>query len=111
MRFLAALVWLLAYGGAVAEPEPTRASCEAAVARARTAMSRLPTGSMAQRFANADLVQAQSEGGNGEFDDCLEYAAKAEDEALHPHHQAKPPLPAATKPTAPAAGTTPKPGR
>jgi len=58
----------------------------AALDHARIAVQRLPQGSTSRRFAEFDLVQAAAEGGNGEYDDCLDYTAKAEEEVAHPHH-------------------------
>ncbi|MEJ0047453.1 MAG: hypothetical protein WDN04_16075 [Rhodospirillales bacterium] len=85
---------VLVFGCAGAETLPTKENCRAAIAHARVLANQLAVGSMSRRFADSDLVQAGAEGGNGEFDDCLEYAAKAEDEVRHPHHG----LPAPHKP-------------
>jgi hypothetical protein len=62
-------------GEAAAEPDAE--SCQAAVARARAVVDSLPTDDLSRRAAESDLVQARVEAGNGEFDDCLELAARA----------------------------------
>jgi hypothetical protein len=69
-----------------AEAVPTAQECRAAIAHARAGMQKLPAQSMSRRFVQSDLVQAQSEGGNGEFDDCIEFTQKAEEELLRPRH-------------------------
>ena len=69
---------------------PSRADCDAALRAARIAVNTLPSGSPSRRFAEFDLVQAKAEENNTEFDDCVDYAAKATDEARHPHHQLSP---------------------
>lgn len=66
--------------------EPESKSCKAALARAHDAVATLAPGSEARKFADFDLVQAKAEAGNGEFDDCMDYAASALDEVRHPHH-------------------------
>jgi hypothetical protein len=66
--------------------EPGRDECIAAVERVRKAMVILPPGSMARRFAESDAHQALVEAGNGEFDDCLEFAERAETEVRSPRH-------------------------
>ena len=70
--------------------EPTQASCLAAVAAARELAERLPEGDATRYFAERDLQQAVTEGGNGEFDDCLEWAAQATLEIKQHRHTLAP---------------------
>ena len=58
-------------------PEPTLAECESAVAHARELASALPADHLSRYFAERYLHQAMIEAGNGEFDDCLEFAERA----------------------------------
>lgn len=77
--------------GAPTLAEPTRASCEAAVAKSRAlATSLLPPEEMSRKVAESYLMQALVEAGNGEFDDCLEYAARAAAEVKQHRHDASP---------------------
>lgn len=86
---LCAVISLTAHSAvaAVSPPAPTQADCHAALARARTAIKVLAPGTMSRRFADFDLVQAAAEAGNGEFDDCVDYADNALNEAHHPQHE------------------------
>jgi hypothetical protein len=70
--------------------EPTEASCLAAVAAARDLAERLPAGDATRYFAERDLQQALTEAGNGEFDDCLEWAEQATVEIKEHRHALKP---------------------
>jgi hypothetical protein len=84
--------WLVggfAAGAAYGE-EPTRSVCLAAVAAARDLAERLPVGDASRYFAERDLQQAMTEAGNGEFDDCLEWAEQATVEIKEHHHTLKP---------------------
>jgi ATP:corrinoid adenosyltransferase len=75
---------------AVAAEEPTRQACDAAVAEARGMAAALPADDVSRYFAERDLQQALVEAGNGEFDDCLEAAARATDELRHRRHTLQP---------------------
>jgi hypothetical protein len=66
--------------------EPTREACVAAVDAARALAAALPEDDLSRRFAERDLEQALVEAGNGEFDDCLELAARASEEIRGRHH-------------------------
>ncbi len=70
--------------------EPTAASCDAAVEAARAAAAELPEDDLSRRFAASLLNQARTEAGNGEFDDCLEYAARASVEVREHRHRLLP---------------------
>jgi hypothetical protein len=70
--------------------EPTRQSCEAAVQNARRLAAGLPPGDGSRYFAERDLQQAGMEAGNGEFDECQEWAQRATDEVTQHLHQLKP---------------------
>jgi hypothetical protein len=70
--------------------EPSQASCFAAVAAARDLAERLPAGDASRYFAERDLQQAMTEAGNGEFDDCLEWAEQATAEIKEHRHTLKP---------------------
>ena len=56
---------------------PSAASCQTAVEAARSLTETLPADDLSRRAAESDLAQAMVEAGNGEFDDCLEFAARA----------------------------------
>ena len=76
-----------------AEPisaEPTRQDCEAAVEQAHTLAADLPADNLSRYFAERELHQALVEAGNGEFDDCLEMAARASDELRERRHELPP---------------------
>lgn len=73
-----------------ASDEPTRADCEAAVEQARALAAALPADDISRYFAERDLHQAMVEAGNGEFDDCLEAAARATDELRERRHTLQP---------------------
>jgi hypothetical protein len=70
--------------------EPTREDCLAVVAQARALAEALPTDHLSRYFAERYLLQAMAESGNGEFDECLEYAALAADEVKELRHVLKP---------------------
>lgn len=70
--------------------EPSQASCLAAVTAARELAERLPVGDASRYFAERDLQQAMTEAGNGEFDDCLEWADLATTEIKEHRHTLKP---------------------
>jgi hypothetical protein len=76
--------------GAAHGEEPTRSACLAAVAAARDLAERLPAGDASRYFAERDLQQAMTEAGNGEFDDCLEWAEQATLEIKQHRHTLKP---------------------
>jgi hypothetical protein len=95
-RMNALTVCLLACGaagpcrGQSASAEPTREGCEAAVAQTRALAMALPADDLSRYFAERDLHQAMVEAGNGEFDDCLELAARATDEIKERRHVLQP---------------------
>jgi hypothetical protein len=66
--------------GPAASAEPTREECHAAVEEARSLAMALPAEDLSRRFAERHLHQAMAEAGNGEFDECLEYAERATEE-------------------------------
>jgi len=71
-------------------PEPTFAECEAAVAHARELAAALPADHLSRYFAERYLHQAMIEAGNGEFDDCLEFAERAVVEVKELRHTLRP---------------------
>ncbi|MET3911263.1 hypothetical protein ABID59_005626 [Bradyrhizobium sp. S3.3.6] len=75
--------------GAAAD-EPTREECNAAVAEARALAASLPPDHLSRYFAERHLHQAMAEAGNGEFDECLEMAARASDEVRERRHELRP---------------------
>jgi len=83
---------LALFGGAsaFASEEPTREACDAAVGEARVLAATLPADDGSRYFAERDLQQALVEAGNGEFDDCLEAAARAMDELRERRHRLQP---------------------
>ena len=70
--------------------EPTRETCLVAVSAARQLAETLPADDLFRYFAERHLEQALVEAGNGEFDDCLEYAERATDEVKQHRHPLKP---------------------
>jgi ATP:corrinoid adenosyltransferase len=70
--------------------EPTKEGCEAAVEQTRALAAALPADDLSRYFAERDLHQAMVEAGNGEFDDCLELAARATDEIRERRHVLQP---------------------
>jgi len=93
-----ALSLLTGTGGAVAAPaadvpvseEPTREECNAAVAEARALATSLPADHLSRYFAERHLHQALVEAGNGEFDECVDMAARASDEVRERRHELRP---------------------
>jgi hypothetical protein len=75
---------------APAADEPTREQCNAAVAEARALAASLPPDHLSRYFAERHLHQAMAEAGNGEFDECLEMAARASDEVRERRHELRP---------------------
>lgn len=73
-----------------ASDEPTREDCNAAVAEARALAATLPTDHLSRYFAERHLHQALAEAGNGEFDECLDMAARASDEVRERRHELRP---------------------
>ncbi len=69
------------------EAEPTKEECHAAVGEARALMATLPEGHLSREFAERHLHQAMTEAGNGEFDECLEMAARATVEVRERRHE------------------------
>ncbi|MCC8935095.1 hypothetical protein H8A99_00905 [Bradyrhizobium sp. Arg68] len=78
--------------GAAAPPssEPTWEDCQAAVGEARTLTAQLPPDHLSRYFADRHLHQAMVEAGNGEFDECLEMAARASQEVRDRRHELPP---------------------
>ena len=76
--------------GDTAEGEPTLEMCVAKVERAQKLALDLPHDDLSRYFAERHLLQAITEAGNGEFDDCIEWAQQAELEVLNHWHQLKP---------------------
>ena len=70
--------------------EPTKADCEGAVEQTRSLAAALSADDLSRYFAERDLHQAMVEAGNGEFDDCLEAAARATDEIKERRHVLQP---------------------
>ena|ERR1700754_2671169 len=92
-----ALVLLAGFGSVVANPssgpasdESTREDCNAAVAEARTSAADLPTDHLSRYFAERHLHQALVEAGNGEFDECIDMAARASEEVRERRHELRP---------------------
>jgi hypothetical protein len=77
-------------GANAASAEPTKDDCEAAVQQTRSLAVALPAEDLSRYFAERDLHQAMVEAGNGEFDDCLELAARAADEIKQRRHTLQP---------------------
>jgi len=75
---------------APAADEPTREQCNAAVAEARALAADLPSDHLSRYFAERHLHQALVEAGNGEFDECLDMAARASDEVRERRHELLP---------------------
>ena len=73
-----------------ASAEPGKQDCDAAVEQARTLAAALPANDLSRYFAERDLQQALVEAGNGEFDECLEMAGRAADEAKERRHELPP---------------------
>lgn len=71
---------------ASAADEPTQEDCNAAVSEARALAAGLPPDHLSRYFAERHLHQALVEAGNGEFDECLEMAARASDEVRERRH-------------------------
>ena len=89
---LAGLGCAMATSGAAtpASEEPTREECDAAVAEARALAADLPSDHLSRYFAERHLHQALVEAGSGEFDECLDMAARASDEVRERRHELLP---------------------
>ena len=70
--------------------EPTLDQCEAAVGQARALALSVPPDDLSRYFAERHLHQALVEAGNGEYDDCLEAAARATEELRERRHALQP---------------------
>src|SRR4051794_2836729 len=92
LRLLAGIGCAVAAPGVVASAldEPTREDCNAAVAEARALAAALPADHLSRYFAERHLLQALAEAGNGEFDECLDMAARASDEVRERRHELRP---------------------
>ncbi|CAL79967.1 hypothetical protein BRADO6332 [Bradyrhizobium sp. ORS 278] len=88
--FVIAALALSAAGALAHDDEPTKESCEAAVAEARALAASLPADDVSRYFAERDIQQALVEAGNGEFDDCVEKAEQAMLEVRERPHSLKP---------------------
>jgi hypothetical protein len=94
--FVVCLITSLAGGaagpcsGQLASAEPTKEGCEAAVEQTRALAAALPADDLSRYFAERDLHQAMVEAGNGEFDDCVELAARATEEIKERRHVLQP---------------------
>jgi hypothetical protein len=77
-------------GGQLASAEPTKEGCDAAVEQTRALAAALPADDLSRYFAERDLHQAMVEAGNGEFDDCVELAARATEEIKERRHVLQP---------------------
>jgi hypothetical protein len=77
-------------GVSSASAEPARQDCDAAVEQTRALAAALPADDPSRYFAERDLHQALVEAGNGEFDDCLDLAARATDEVKQHRHTLQP---------------------
>jgi hypothetical protein len=90
---VAGLVWsaaaLVGTAPSAAE-EATREACDAGIAAAQGLAAALPDEDVSRYFAERHLQQAVVEGGNGEFDDCLEQVAQAADEVRERRHALPP---------------------
>ncbi|MEK9282563.1 hypothetical protein MTR72_23495 [Bradyrhizobium sp. ISRA442] len=76
--------------GTPARAEPDREECELAVKEASALAAALPADNLSRYFAERDLHQAMVEARNGEFDDCLEMAARAVEETRERRHELPP---------------------
>lgn len=68
----------------------TMDECQAAVDKSRDLAQTLPDGDLSRYFAERMLQQALTEAGNGEFDDCVEWAEQAALEVTEQRHQLQP---------------------
>jgi hypothetical protein len=73
-----------------ASAEPSKQDCDTAVEQARAFAAALPADNLSRYFAERDLQQALVEAGNGEFDECLEMAGRAAEEAKERRHELPP---------------------
>lgn len=97
-RITVSTLFLLAgFGSGAATPdaapaseEPTQEDCDAAVAEARALAAGLPPDHLSRYFAERHLHQALVEAGNGEFDECVDMAARASDEVRERRHELQP---------------------
>lgn len=75
---------------APASDEPTLEDCKAAVGNVRILATDLPPDNLSRYFAERHLQQALVEAGNGEFDECLEMAARAAEQVRERRHDVAP---------------------
>lgn len=71
---------LALWAASAAAAEPDEAACRDALGTARKLLEPVPPGVGTRRFAERYLEQALVENGNGEYDDCVEYAGLAIEE-------------------------------
>lgn len=81
---LAMLGVVLLSGGSTraehAHEEPTMADCTKALEEGWSKAKQLSSKSLSRYFAERFLLSGEAEAGNGEYDECVEYAEKAVDE-------------------------------
>ena len=70
--------------------EPSREDCTKAVEKARALAIAMPKGDLSRLFAERYLHQAMVEAGNGEFDECLEWVERANEEIRERPHVLQP---------------------
>lgn len=67
--------------------KPTEAVCRKSIEKAGAMAAALPADELTRYFAERYLLQAAVEAGNGEFDDCMEFVARANDEITNRWHK------------------------
>jgi len=70
--------------------EPTLADCTRALEEGWGRTKQLPSRSLSRYFAERFMQSAETEAGNGEYDDCVEYSEKAVDEVENRWHRLAP---------------------
>lgn len=73
-----------------ADADAIRKACTDGVEQARKLAAVLPADDPSRYFAERNLQQAQMEAGNGEFDECQEWAERAVDEVKEHRHTLAP---------------------
>lgn len=72
------------------DDEPTAEQCKAAMDTTRALAEALPQGDLSRYFAERYLLQSAAEAGNGEFDDCIYWAQRGEEDVREHRHALKP---------------------
>jgi hypothetical protein len=72
------------------QADATRKACMDGMAEAQKLAAVLPADDPSRYFAERNLQQAQMEAGNGEFDECQEWAERAVDEVKEHRHTLAP---------------------